>query len=232
MQFDYQALPWNIIFGAGSVTRLADELEVSSRTIYRDMSALMAQGVPVEGEAGIGYVLRPGFDLPPLMFTPDEIEAIVLGAQLIRRTRDTGLERAGRDVVAKVEAMLPEELRERLARTALYAPTFGGPEQLRGHGVIDLADIRRAIREERKVRIAYRDESGKNTDRTILPIAISFFTDSSLICAWCELRDDYRHFRTDRVARLEILDARFAGRSRTLLAGWIEKTQSECGDDG
>lgn len=209
---------------------LADELEVSPRTIYRDMAALMAQGLPIEGEAGIGYVLRPGFDLPPLMFTPDEIEAIVLGAQLIRRTGDTGLERAARDVVAKVEAVLPVDLRDRLARTALYAPAYGVSQRLQEDTVIDLADIRRAIREERKLRIAYRDENGMETDRTILPIAISFFTESSLICAWCELRDDYRHFRTDRVARLETLNTRFAGQSRMLLAGWIEQVQFECDD--
>ena len=208
---------------------LAEDLEVSSRTIYRDMAALMAQGLPIEGEAGIGYVLRPGFDLPPLMFTPDEIEAIVLGAQLIRRTGDTGLDRAARDAVAKVEAVLPEGLRERLARTALYAPSFGASALADG-GAIDLADVRRAIREARKLRIGYRDESGNDTDRIILPIAISFFTHVSLICAWCELRGDYRHFRTDRVVRLETLDTRFAGRSRALLAGWLETVEADCRD--
>ena len=211
---------------------LADALEVSPRTIYRDMAALMAQGLPIEGEAGIGYVLRPGFDLPPLMFTPDEIEAMVLGAQLIRRTGDTGLERAARDAVAKVEAVLPDGLRERLARTALYVPSYGISQRLHEDTVIDLADIRRAIRDERKLRIAYRDENGKDTDRTILPIAISFFTESSLICAWCELRNDYRHFRTDRVTRLDMLDDRFAGRSRGLLAGWIKAVEADCADDG
>ena len=163
------------------------------------------------------------------MFTPDEIEAIVLGAQLIRRTGDTGLDRAARNAVAKVEAVLPQGLRERLARTALYAPSFGA-SALADDGVIDLADVRRAIREERKLRIGYRDEGGNDTDRVILPIAISFFTQTSLICAWCELRGDYRHFRTDRVEWLEMLDSRFAGRSRSLLAEWLETVEADCRD--
>ncbi len=189
---------------------LAAELEVSVRTVYRDMAALLAGGVPVAGEAGIGYVLRAGYDLPPLMFTIEEIEAVVLGAQMVAKTGDALLARAAQDVVAKIAHVLPAALREELERTALFAPDF------RGSTPVDLAPVRAAVRRERKLKIAYRDGDGRTSERRIWPLMVAFLGDAALIGAWCELRRDFRTFRADRIARLEPLDERFDGKRGAL----------------
>lgn len=195
---------------------LAAELEISVRTVYRDMAALLASGVPVAGEAGIGYVLRAGYDLPPLMFTVEEIEAIVLGAQMVAKTGDAALARAAEDAVAKVAHVLPGDLRAALERTALFAPSFRKPAI-----AIDLALVRAAIRRERKLAIAYSDEKGARTERRIWPLALAFFSDTAVIGAWCELRADFRHFRTDRIAGLDPLEDRFDGRNGGLIKDYL-----------
>ncbi len=179
---------------------LADKLEVSERTIYRDVRDLMASGVPVEGEAGIGYILREGYDLPPLMFNEQEIEALVLGARIVETWADPELAEAAANVIAKVEAMVPERLRRHMAETALLAPENHFMEPME----VDPGALRRAVRERLKVRFAYRDAEGRATERGVRPLALAFYGPVWLLAAWCELRQDFRAFRLDRMSDLEV----------------------------
>jgi predicted DNA-binding transcriptional regulator YafY len=196
---------------------LAAELEVTVRTVYRDIAALQASRVPIEGEAGIGYVLKQGFDLPPLMLTLDEVEAVVVGARLIRRTGDPGLRRAAERVLAKVTTMLPDSLRAQAIDPPLYVSETGArPSQ-----TIDLADMREAIRARRKLRLHYVDEKGLETRRIVRPIAIAYYVQATLVATWCELRRDYRHFRADRIAKAELLDETFED-DGALMEGWLK----------
>jgi len=203
--------------GPTTAQALAERLEVTPRTIYRDVATLQARRVPIEGAAGIGYVLRRGFDLPPLMFTADEIDAIALGARLVRRLRDAGLQRAAENVLSKVASILPDALRSGIA-----APPFlvsaGGAEEPAG---IDLADLRRAIRETRKLRVAYADSEGRRSTRILWPIAMAYYVDVTLLGAWCELRQDYRHFRVERILSSAVLEETFPTGNGRLAAGWF-----------
>ncbi len=192
---------------------LAAKLEVSERTIYRDMQDLAASGVPVDGEAGVGYVLRAGFDLPPLMFTPQEVEALVLGARIVRSWADCELAEAAADALAKVEAVLPENLRDYMNETALYAPDDHWREPI----CVDLAELRKAIRHRCKVAFSYCSAERKSTARVVRPLLISFFGPIWTMTGWCELRQDFRTFRLDRIIDLVVLDQRFRPeRGRTL----------------
>lgn len=199
-----------------SAAALARELEVSVRSVYRDIDALRQQGASIDGEAGVGYLLRPGFLLPPLMFADDEIEAIVLGLRLAVEHGDDELGRAAADAVAKIQAVLPRDLRTFVDETALLA----GPAQRRPPERVDVAEIRRCIRSARKARITYEDKSGARSNRVIWPIGLGFFERSRVLIAWCEKRVNFRSFRTDRIALWTSLDERI-GRSRAvLLAEW------------
>lgn len=180
---------------------LADELEVSERTIYRDISDLMASGVPIEGEAGIGYVLRKGFDLPPLMFNEQEIEALVLGVRIVESWADKELAEAAANVVAKVETVIPERLKRHMAETALLAPSNHFAEPL----LFDFRQLRVAVRRHCKIHFAYRDAEDRHTSRTVRPLALSFYGPIWLLVSWCELRSDFRSFRLDRIDELEVL---------------------------
>ena len=195
---------------------LADELGVSLRTVYRDIQTLIGQGAAIDGEAGIGFVLRPGFVLPPLMFTDEEIEALVLGLRFVARQTDAPLERAAADALAKIAAVLPDDLRERVADVGLIAAPVAVVDP------IDLAPLRAAIRSEHKVVLDYADKQGERTRRTIWPIAIGFFERTRVIAAWCELRADFRHFRTDRIAALRLTGRRYPQRRRALMRQWRE----------
>jgi predicted DNA-binding transcriptional regulator YafY len=201
---------------------LATELEVTARTVYRDVATLQGRRVPIEGAAGIGYVLRRGFDLPPLMFTPDEIEAIAVGARLVSRTGDPGLQEAAERVLSKVIAVLPETLRGHLADAPFYVSDAGAPAV----GIVDLSAVRQAIRDERKLRIVYVDEKSAQTERTIWPIAVAYYVQATLIGAWCELRQDYRHFRADRVSALSVLDDTYPSDNGRLMAEWLALRQA------
>jgi predicted DNA-binding transcriptional regulator YafY len=201
---------------------LAAKLEVTARTIYRDIAALQASRVPIEGEAGIGYVLRGGFDLPPLMFTADEIEAIVVGARLTRRTGDPALQEAAERVLSKVTVILPDALRAHLIAAPVFVSGRGAPVP----SAVDLAEIRAAIHDRRKLRLEYVDEKGARTRRTVWPIAVAYYTDTTLVAAWCELRADYRHFRTDRIAAAAVLDDKFPTDGGKLMADWLALTRS------
>lgn len=195
---------------------LAAELEVSTRTVYRDMADLIGQRVPIDGEAGLGYLLEPGFDMPPLMLTPDEIEAAVLGAQLVARLPDPLLASAARDLVAKIAAVVPMHLRPFIAEPGVAAkPVDGSPT-----GRFNTEPVRSAIRREHKLRIRYRAEAGEVTERTVWPVILGYDETRCLLIAWCELRQEFRHFRTDRILGLDVLDERYAVRRSELRKRW------------
>lgn len=195
---------------------LAKELGVSIRTLYRDIVTLQAQGARIDGEPGLGYVLRPGFMLPPLMFSEDEIEALVLGSRWVADRGDTRLGAAARDALAKIAAVLPADLRDELDASTLLV----GPGAPIAAGDAELASIRQAIRAERKLDITYRDVQDAETKRLIWPFAVGFFDRTRVVVAWCELRQGFRHFRTDRIAALAPADIRYPKRRQALLKEW------------
>ncbi len=195
---------------------LAAELRVSLRTVYRDIATLRGQGAGIEGEPGIGYLLRPGFTLPPLMFSVEELEALVLGSRWVAlRSDDRGLAAAGRDALAKIAAVLPDALRREVeAATLLVGPATPHID------TVDTGLVREAIRHEQKLEISYRDADGRRTTRTIWPFAIGFFERARVVVAWCERRRGFRHFRLDRVTKLEVTTARYPRGRAALLAEW------------
>ncbi len=198
---------------------LAAELGVSIRTLYRDIATLQAQGAEIEGEPGIGYILRPGFTLPPLMFSVDEIEAIVLGSRWVAaRSDDRRLADAAKNAVAKIAAVLPKDLHGAVDAETLLVPAFGHQPP-----AVDVGILREAIRKEMKLRIGYRDEAGKETERVIWPVVVGFFEQRRVVVAWCELRNDYRHFRIDRIASAVATGERAPRRRPALLKEWREK---------
>ena len=202
--------------GPVTAAALAADLEVTPRTVYRDIATLQARRVPIEGAAGVGYVLRRGFDLPPLMFTIDEVEAIAVGARLVRRLRDPKLQEAADAVLAKVTVVLPDRMRSHLSATPIYVSP-GITAEAQG---TDLADMRAAIRDSRKLYIAYADEKGRRSNRTIWPIAMAYYVDVTLVGAWCELRADYRNFRVERIQSSKVLDEHFDQDNGRLFREW------------
>ncbi|SEO69605.1 Predicted DNA-binding transcriptional regulator YafY, contains an HTH and WYL domains [Methylobacterium sp. ap11] len=201
--------------GPVSGRHLAQETGVSLRTLYRDIASLQAQGAAIEGEPGLGYVLRPGFTLPPLMFREEEIEALVLGMRWVAARGDDPLAAAAGDALAKIAAVLPQALRERLdTSTLIVGPAEAVPE------CIDLAALRGAIRAQHKVTIRYRDAGGAGSERVIWPFALGFFERVRVVVAWCEIRDDFRHFRTDRMEALTLTRERYPRGRPALLRDW------------
>lgn len=195
---------------------LAQELGISIRSLYRDIATLQAQGADVVGEPGLGYVLRPGFTLPPLMFSADEIEAIVLGSRWVAARADDGrLGQSALQALSKIMAVLPAELRDRAEATNLLVARLGLTLSS-----IDAGVIRLAIRNECKLVIAYRGPDGAETERTIWPFLIGFFEQARVVAGWCELREDYRHFRIDRITRLEATAIRYPRRRAVMLKAW------------
>lgn len=195
---------------------IAVELETSKRTIYRDISALVGQRVPIRGEAGLGYVLEGGFDLPPLMLTADEIEAAALGARWVQSRGDPALARAAEDLIAKLAAIVPERLRD----LAFDPASRTGPAWEPTPDNIDLAQVRAWIHDGRKISLSYRDEQGRETARTIWPVVVGYFDSVRHLIAWCELRHDFRSFRTDRIVTAGFLDERYPERPSVLRAKW------------
>jgi predicted DNA-binding transcriptional regulator YafY len=195
---------------------LATQLSISLRTLYRDIATLRGQGAHIEGEPGLGYVLKPGFLLPPLMFTQEEIEALVLGGRWVAQHGDEVLGAAAREAVDKIAAVLPDTLRRTLGATGLLvasprADLPPGP---------DMAPIRAAIRDESKLVLAYRDAGGATSQRTVWPVAIGFFEQVRVLIAWCELRQAFRHFRLDRIGALEVTGERYPRHRQALLQAW------------
>ncbi|TWB55330.1 putative DNA-binding transcriptional regulator YafY [Rhizobium sp. ERR 922] len=200
---------------------IAARLEVTVRSVYRDIAALQAMRVPIEGERGIGYILRPGFDLPPLMFSIEEMEAIVLSLALLERTGDAELKQAAKRVTAKIAGAVPPPLRQTLDANALHAWGFAAPSA----SAIDLSLVRRAIRDEEKLDLAYRDELGRATERIIRPIALIYYSETANIVAWCELRQAIRNFRSDRIEGCEATGLWFKGEGDGLRQIWVNGWQ-------
>lgn len=194
---------------------IAAVLEVSPRTIYRDIAALQAMRTPIAGEGGVGYVMRAGYDLPPLNFDIEEIEAIVVGLGLLVRTGDLGLQKAAQRVAAKIEAVRGGAEGLRVSKR--------GAQVLKA---VDLAALRAAIRDERKLELVYRGETGAETRRVVQPIALIYYFEVVVLAAWCELRSDFRHFRVDRITACARLAGTFAGHGKTLRTRWEESRQN------
>lgn len=203
---------------------IAEELETSKRTVYRDIATLMGQRVPIRGEAGMGYVLDQGFDLPPLMLTPDEIEAAVLGAQWVASRGDPSLARAAQDLIAKIGASVPERLRPFVLEPAGRAvPGW----RTQPPDLLDMAEVRTAIRSGRKITLRYRDEQDRESQRTIWPVTVGYHETVRMLVAWCELRADFRNFRTDRVLDAQFLEDRYPERPSLLRARWRAAIEAE-----
>ena len=198
---------------AGS--ELARHAGVSLRTIRRDVASLQALGAAIEGEPGIGYVLKPGFMLPPLMFSAEELHALTLGAQLVVQQTDESLSLAANNALAKIGAVLPAELRDHLHDNGFYVsapPSSPLP--------FDLTPLRLALREQRKILLSYRDATGVQSKRTIWPISLGFVENQRFIAGWCELRQDFRIFRIDRIESVEVQAECYPGSRRALLKQW------------
>ncbi len=208
---------------------LADVLEVSERTIYRDIQDLMASKVPIEGEAGIGYVLRRGYDLPPLMFTQDELTALTLGARLIHSWADPGLAKAALSVLSKVETVLPEKMKGELDKTRLFSPMM----QLHPEVAMRMAELRNAIENQNKTIISYSTAGGDDSERTIWPLGMFFWGKVWTLGAWCELRQSFRNFRVDRIQTLNIDGEKYPNQvGRTIDDLIALETKKMCEDEG
>lgn len=204
---------------------LAEELGISVRTLYRDIAVLKSIGADIEGEPGLGYMLKPGFMLPPLMFSEVEAEALALGLKWVERRGDDELAAAAGDVLAKVASVLPSELRNRLDDPALVIGRGWSMPQS-----IDLKVLRRAIREESKLAIHYRDRQGEASVRNIWPFSLGFFESTRVLAAWCELRGDFRHFRVDRIEAATPLDEHYPRRRHALHKTWLEILKQDRGE--
>ncbi|MDC6176754.1 YafY family transcriptional regulator [Ralstonia solanacearum] len=194
---------------------LACETGVSLRTIRRDIATLQAMGADIDGAPGIGYILRPGFLLPPLSFTEEELQALVAGALWVSRQTDDDLALAAQNALAKISGVLPPEMLRALDDDALYIG-----RQKEDTSVLDLARVRQSMREQRKMLIVYTDQAGAPSERTIWPIMLGFVESRRFITAWCELREDFRLFRIDRIAKATFLDDRYSRNRRQLVKEW------------
>lgn len=203
--------------------QLAQRLELSERTIYRDIRDLQTAGVPIEGEAGVGYVLRGGFDIPPLMFTRGEIEALVLGARLVQAWGGQLLATGATEALAKIEAVVPEKLRGQIAATPLYAPGLAMSDELRRR----VDDLNRATQERRIIAFAYTRADGAGSKRRAWPLGLHFWSGVWTLSAWCEERDDFRTFRLDRMTRLDVLDERFRSVPGRTLRDYLKRVAEE-----
>ncbi len=199
---------------------LADELEISLRTLYRDMAELTAQRIPIIGEAGMGYVLDDGYDMPPLMLTPDELEAAALGAAWVASEADPSLARAARDLVSKLSEAIPKELQPIVLDASSKAIQTESKVSERFDGAL----LRHAIRERYRLQLAYTDRDGGTTDRIVWPLLIAFLDRTRYLVGWCETREDYRHFKTDRIRELKVLAEKYPGRRAALIKGWERAT--------
>jgi len=185
--------------------KLAERLEVSERTIYRDIQDLSLSGVPITGEAGLGYRLMKGFHLSPLMFNEEELAALLLGARMVQSWTDRGLARAAQQAMAKIEHVIPDHLKPELERQEIMVPAF--PFSLTVSDELEV--LRAAIKQQRKVHFDYRREDNQKSDRTVHPLGLFYWGKVWTLVAWCELRDSFRHFRLDRMSNIASLDDRY-----------------------
>ncbi|MBY5933219.1 YafY family transcriptional regulator [Tateyamaria omphalii] len=208
--------------GPISADTIGQKLEVTKRTVYRDIAALMAQRVPIRGEAGIGYILEAGFHMPPLMLTADEIEAAILGAQWVQTRGEPELAGAAKNLIAKIEAVAPDS-----AQTAFVAPVTSVAPVDPPTEVLSAADIRTAIRHRRKIRLTYADTNGTETIRVIWPLLIGYRDAGRIIAAWCELREGFRYFRTERITQADLLPDKIPRRMDLLRSEWRAALDAE-----
>jgi predicted DNA-binding transcriptional regulator YafY len=202
---------------------LAEKLQVSHRTIYRDVQDLQLSGVPITGEAGVGYTLRRDFDIPPLMFDREEIAALVLGARMVEAWGGTELTEAANRALRKIEAVLPPNLRENVDDVLLYAPGFRAPAEVRRK--LDL--LHAAAQQRRVVLVAYAREDGEPSVRRLRPLALYFWGGVWTLAAWCELRNDFRSFRVDRIQHAERLEEVFTPRTGQTLADYLQRVREQ-----
>lgn len=205
-----------------SAQSIGTELGVTKRTVYRDVAALIAQGVPINGEAGVGYILEPGFHMPPLMLTPDEIEAVMLGIMWVKTRGEPELALAADKLITKLETVAPTKYRTSFLEPTVSVAPVDLPEEKLG-----AAAIRMAIRRRRKIALVYSDNAGKKTERVIWPILLGYRDTSRIIAAWCELREGFRYFRTERIAQAEVLDAPIPRRMDLLRTEWRNAMETE-----
>ncbi len=200
--------------GAVTAAQLAEALEVAPRTVYRDVAALVAMRVPIDGAAGVGYIMRPGYDLPPLMFDREEIEAVAVGLQLLNRTGDRDLQAAADRVAAKIADVLPGPRAGELDDGRFVVPDSGAPP------AANMATLRAAVRGSRRLALVYRDGQGRLSERTCLPVAVIYYIEVTVLAAWCELRGDFRHFRSDRIVACHETGDSFAASAPRLRQDW------------
>ena len=212
---------------AMTAQQLAGTLHVSLRTIYRDVADLQLSGVPIEGEAGIGYVLRKGSDIPPLMFNADELEALVVGTRFVRAFGGERLGLGASAALLKIEAVLPPELRERSRRTRIYAPELDN--RIEASGMIDR--LHEAVEARQVLRLQYRDPSARETTREVEPLCLTFWGGSWTLGAWCRLREDFRNFRPDRIVGVEITGEAFVEIAGRDLNAYLRAVGNPMGDD-
>jgi predicted DNA-binding transcriptional regulator YafY len=210
-----------------TASTLSEQLSVSVRTIYRDVQALIELGASIDGGAGIGYVLRAGFFMPPLMFTEDELESLVLGARWVQGQGDEALTRSAQTALAKISAAAPRDLRDQIEATGLWAPRWKPPAD----SPTSLTLIREAIRYERKLTLHYKNAQAVATERVVWPVALAFFEGTRILAGWCELREDFRHFRTDRIARLEQMPTRMPRPRLELVKLWKQQLKPRSAED-
>lgn len=209
--------------GVTTARTLAEALEVSERTIYRDVVDLQLSGVPIQGEAGVGYALPRGFDLPPLMFTEDEIEALVLGARIVQAWGGGALAESADQALSKIESVLPPRLRDRVPDARLFAPGFHVRAELTAH----LSSLREAITGQRKIQFRYVDKKEAATERRVQPLGLFFWGAAWSVGAWCELRSDFRNFRLDRMREFSVLDEKFIPAPGRTLADFFRRYDDE-----
>jgi predicted DNA-binding transcriptional regulator YafY len=203
---------------------LAEEQNVSVRTLYRDVQTLIGLGAPIDGEAGVGYLLRPGFFLPPLMFSPEELEALVLGARWVEARPDAALAKAAKSALGKIATASPDDLRDRIGNTGLW-PIRTAWDDSRDEPLLAL--VREAMRTEKAVEITYAAESGEISRRAIWPIALAYYEEKQIVAAWCTVRRDFRNFRIDRIRSAAPTEARYGKRRAQLATEWEAAWQEQ-----
>ena len=206
-----------------TAANLAERLEVSERTIYRDIADLQSTGVPIDGEAGVGYVMRDGYDLPPLMFTRDEIVALVAGARLIRAWGGAAMARAAEEALVKIESVLPDRERVRANQVEIHAVAEEMTPEVRAR----IDEIERAVEGRRRLTIAYKDGEDRPSERSIRPLGLWFWGKVWTLVAWCELRDDFRMFRLDRIGTMAVDGASFRPERGKTLTDFYRMMEAE-----
>jgi len=201
---------------------IGDELGVTKRTVYRDIAALMAQGVPIQGEAGVGYVLEAGFHMPPLMLTSDEIEAAILGAQWVRTRGEPELALAAEKLLTKIKTVSPSRFETSFVEPDVSVAPVNAPQE-----ALAAAEIRLAIRRRVKIAVTYRDSRDALTDRVIWPILLGYRDAGRIVAAWCEFRNGFRYFRTERIVEGEVLAEKIPRRMDLLRAEWTAAMDAE-----